>query len=61
MYRPKKYFSFFAMMAYSVSQTLHSCKNSILNLIKKRNQIMKIVLISNKLKPLYQSKHKQYS
>lgn len=58
MYRPKKYFSFFAMMAYSVSNTLDSFKNSIKHLIKERNQSIKIVLISNKLQPLYQSRYK---
>ena len=59
MYKPKRYFSFFAMMAYSASSTLHSFKNSILYLIKERNQTIKIVLISNKLQPLYQSRYKK--
>ncbi|SHO81320.1 hypothetical protein MNB_SV-15-886 [hydrothermal vent metagenome] len=58
MYRPKEYFSFFAIMAYSAYNSLESFRNSILHLIQERNQTIKIVLISNKLQPLYQSRYK---
>jgi len=58
MYRPKRYFSFFAMMAYSVSNTLSSFQNSVEHLIKERIELIKIVLISNNLQSHYQSRYK---
>ena len=58
MYSPIQYFSFFVIISYSAINSLESFKNSILHLIKERTQTIKIVLISNKLQPLYQSRYK---